>query len=151
MFKTELVKLLERFEGFVPKVYKDVAGIDTIGIGTLWKNGMPTEVTHEQAVDLCWKDCEKIVKQVDSLVTVKLTENQRIALVSFAYNVGTGALASSTLLKFLNQGNYAAAADEFTKWDKAKVNGTLQSVTGLYRRRKIERERFLTPDNPPQS
>ena len=52
---------------------------------------------------------------------VSLNENQFGALVSFTYNLGAGNLASSTLLRKLNAGDYAGAAAEFPRWNKAVV------------------------------
>jgi lysozyme len=61
---------------------------------------------------------------VEHLVKVPLTENQFSALCSFVYNEGAGRLQTSTLLKVLNGGNYAAVPVELMKvgvwrWQKA--------------------------------
>jgi lysozyme len=85
---------------------------------------------------------------VNSLVKVKLTQNQFDALISFVYNVGADidadniaeGLGDSTLLKKLNAGDYKGAADQFLKWDKA--NGKV--MKGLTIRRQAERALFLS-------
>lgn len=77
---------------------------------------------------------------VQKLVKVKLTQNQFDALVSFAYNVGSRALSTSTLLKKLNAGDNKGAADEFLRWNKAGG----KEMPGLTKRRKAEREVFLS-------
>ena len=69
-----------------------------------------------------------------------VTQNQFDALVSFTYNLGAGNLRSSTLLKKLNAGDYAGAADEFPKWNKAGG----KELAGLTRRRNAERDLFLS-------
>lgn len=74
------------------------------------------------------------------LVRVKLTKGQFDALVSFAYNVGSRALSTSTLLKKLNAGDIKGAADEFLRWNKAGG----KEMPGLTKRRKAEREVFLS-------
>ena len=74
------------------------------------------------------------------LVKVKLSQNQFDALVSFAYNVGSRALSTSTLLKKLNAGDIKGAADEFLRWNKA--GGKV--LNGLTRRREAERALFLS-------
>ncbi|MCQ3457743.1 lysozyme [Salmonella enterica subsp. enterica serovar Indiana] len=74
------------------------------------------------------------------LVRVKLTKGQFDALVSFAYNVGSRALSTSTLLKKLNAGDIKGAADEFLRWNKA--GGKV--LNGLTRRREAERALFLS-------
>ncbi|EBY2991617.1 lysozyme, partial [Salmonella enterica subsp. enterica serovar Typhimurium] len=49
-------------------------------------------------------------------------------------------LSSSTLLRKLNSGDYAGAADEFLRWNKA--GGKV--LNGLTRRREAERALFLS-------
>jgi GH24 family phage-related lysozyme (muramidase) len=70
---------------------------------------------------------------------VPLTQNRFDALISFTYNLGGSALASSTLLKKLNAKDYKGAAAEFPKWNKA--GGKV--VSGLTKRRDAEMELFL--------
>jgi hypothetical protein len=85
------------------------------------------------------------------MVKVPLNENQFSSLVSFSYNVGTGALQDSTLLKKLNAGDYDGAAGEFGKWNKGTVKnpktGKKEKVElrGLTTRRAAERKLFETP------
>lgn len=71
---------------------------------------------------------------------VKLTQGQFDALVSFAYNVGSRALSTSTLLRKLNDGDVNGAADEFLRWNKA--GGKV--LNGLTSRREAERALFLS-------
>ncbi|EAA7932780.1 lysozyme, partial [Salmonella enterica subsp. enterica] len=77
---------------------------------------------------------------VSRLVKVRLTQGQFDALVSFAYNLGARTLSTSTLLRKLNAGDYAGAADEFLCWNKA--GGKV--LKGLTRRREAERALFLS-------
>lgn len=74
------------------------------------------------------------------VVRVKLTQGQFDALVSFTYNLGARSLSTSTLLRKLNAGDYAGAADEFLRWNKA--GGKV--LNGLTRRREAERALFLS-------
>jgi len=79
--------------------------------------------------------------EAKALVTVPLNANQFAALVSFTYNAGAGRLASSTLLKKLNSGNYDAAASEFPRWNHS--GGQVQP--GLTARRAAEQQLFQRP------
>ena len=79
-------------------------------------------------------------------VKVPLTDNQLSALVSFVYNVGIGAFASSTLLRKLNARDYVGAANELLRWDKGTVNGKKVVLRGLTIRRAKERAVFLKGD-----
>ncbi len=77
--------------------------------------------------------------QVEKLLSVDVTQGQFDALVDFAYNCGLNNLRSSTLLKYVNDGNFDAAAREFCKWDHA--GGKV--MTGLTHRRETEKALFL--------
>jgi lysozyme len=80
-------------------------------------------------------------KTVANLVKVPLNLNQFSALVSFAFNVGTSALAKSTLLRYLNKGKYFEAALQFRRWTR----GGNVILPGLVRRREAEKNLFLKP------
>ena len=98
-------------------------------------------LTVAQAEAMLAFDLNDFSAKVQGLIKVKVNVNQYGALVSFAYNVGTGNLASSTLLKKLNAGDYAGASVEFLKWDKA--GGKI--LKGLTLRRTAEMTLFLQP------
>jgi lysozyme len=99
-----------------------------------------TDLTLQQAEDLLQSDLITFEKHVDSYVKVPLTENQFSALVSFTFNVGSGNLKSSTLLRLLNTGMYDLASKEFIRWNK----GEGKVLRGLTLRREAEAKLFLT-------
>ncbi|HEX3672669.1 MAG TPA: glycoside hydrolase family protein [Rhizomicrobium sp.] len=72
--------------------------------------------------------------------------HQAAAMLSLAYNIGTGAFQGSTVLRKFNAGDIAAAADAFLMWDKGTVNGQKTVIPGLLNRRTQERTLFLTAD-----
>lgn len=148
--------LIKLYEG-LPKQNKDglyppyicPAGYPTLGYGSRYQtNG--AEVTMKDA-PVSLTEAENILNYtlktyesaVNSLVTVPLTQNQFDALVSFVYNLGAANLKSSTLLRKLNARDYKGAADQFLVWNKARVNGVLQPLNGLTKRRTSERDLFL--------
>lgn len=134
------VDLVKRFEGFRSKPYRCPAGIATIGYGhTEGVTLSDPPITEEEAAALLHRDIQIFGAGVLRLVTVPLTQGQFDALVSFAYNVGLGNLQRSTLLRKLNAGDYAAAADEFSRWTRARGG---QILAGLVRRRTAERGLF---------
>lgn len=137
------LQLIERSEGFSSTVYNDVAGIPTIGYGhrVLPGESFPNGITQAQAEAILTNDVRNAEASVQRLVTVPLTQNQFDALVDFTYNLGSGNLASSTLLKDLNAGNYDAAADQILLWDHA--GGKVQP--GLQVRRQAEFNLFTGP------
>ena len=107
-------------------------------------------VTEDEGKAMFRAELEKHEAAVRRLVTVDLTQGQFDALVSFSYNVGSGSLESSGLLKKLNKGDYPGACKEFAKWDKAKVKGKMTALRGLTIRRANEAAMFATRDDTPQ-
>ena len=133
-----------RYEGLRLSAYRDAAGIWTIGYGHTAAAGPPAPVarmtiTAAEADQILGRDLARFEAAVARLVTVALSQGEFDALVSFAFNVGEGALARSTLLKKLNGGDRAGAAAEFGRWNKA--GGRV--LAGLTRRRAEERALFV--------
>lgn len=141
--------LLESWEGFELKVYKDSAGLPTIGVGHLLTkselssgktviNGIPVQyadgLTNQQTLDLLSQDVKPAEQAVNSGVKVALNQNQFDALVSFTFNVGVGAFTGSTLLKVLNQQQYTNVPNQLLRW----VRSGGQVVQGLVNRRQNE-------------
>lgn len=111
----------------------------TVGYGATGPDiGPDTVWTQEQAdADLADR-LTRINATVTRAVRVRLSPKQRAALVSFAYNVGTGNLLNSTLLTHLNAGDYDRACGQFGCWIMAAGH----VMVGLIRRRAAEAELF---------
>ncbi|EPW5276578.1 glycoside hydrolase family protein, partial [Yersinia enterocolitica] len=62
------------------------------------------------------------------------------AVVSFAFNVGTGAACRSTLAFFVNKGDWRSACNQLPRW--VYVNGV--KTKGLERRRTTEQTHCLS-------
>jgi len=60
--------------------------------------------------------------------------NQLAALIDFTFNLGTGALAGSTLRKCVNSGDWVGAREQIMRWNKARG----KVLAGLTRRRQAE-------------
>lgn len=136
------VHLIKTFEGLRLKAYQDAVGVWTIGYGTTRGVRPGQEISEAQAEALLKTDLNRFENAVNQAVRVSINDNQFAALVSFAYNVGSGALRSSTLLRKLNRRDIYGAANEFPRWNRA--GGRV--LAGLTRRRKAERALFLGQD-----
>jgi GH24 family phage-related lysozyme (muramidase)/LysM repeat protein len=103
-------------------------------------------LTADQEKALLRQTVEPYAAAVQAAVTVPVTQNQFDALVSFAYNIGTGqdGFRGSTALARLNQGDYAGAAEAMSWWNKSDG----QVSQGLINRRADEVELFNTPGAP---
>ncbi|QIB82835.1 lysozyme [Enterobacter sp. T2] len=139
------IALIKQFEGCKLTAYQDSVGVWTIGYGwTQHVDGKPIRagmtIKQETAERLLKTGLVSYESDVSRLVKVGLTQGQFDALVSFTYNLGARSLSTSTLLRKLNVGDYAGAADEFLSWNKA--GGKV--LNGLTRRREAERALFLS-------
>ncbi|QCT20823.1 lysozyme [Jejubacter calystegiae] len=132
--------LIKRFEGCRLSAYQDSVGAWTIGYGHTDGVQPGDKISQEEADRLLTEDAAAFGEEVMILVTVPLNQNQFDALVSFTYNLGANNLKSSTLLRRLNEGNYRAAADQFTRW----VFANNRYLPGLKVRREAERDLFLS-------
>jgi lysozyme len=143
------LELLEQWEGFKTTVYKDSAGLPTIGVGHLLTkselssgkitiNGVPVSyengLTEQQVTDLLAQDVKPAAAAVNKNVKVPLNQNQFDVLVSFTFNVGVGAFTGSTLLKVLNQSHYDQVPTQLLRWTRAGGH----QVQGLVNRRDNE-------------
>lgn len=134
------IDLVKSFEGLRLEAYLDAVGIPTIGYGSTRGVKLGQKITKEEAEELLKKELDEFSGEVEKLLKISVTENEFSALVSFAYNVGVGALGRSTLLRKLNAGDKEGAAKEFFRWNMA--GGRV--LEGLKRRRAAEAGLFLT-------
>jgi len=140
--------LIKLFEGLSLKPYLCSAKVPTIGYGnTFYENNKKVlmsdpPITKQRAEELLKLNADRFARKVMNLVKKPITQNQLNALTSFAYNVGSGALASSTLLKKVNiNQNDLTIKAEFLRWNKA--NGVV--LKGLTNRRIKEADLYFTP------
>lgn len=134
--------LIKKYEGCRLTAYKCPAGVWTIGYGHTEGVQEGDEIIQAEADALLQLDASSAMGSVDQLVRVPLKQCQADALASFVFNLGHGALKSSTLLRKLNAGDYEGASHEITRWDKATVKGQLVQVRGLTLRRSAEQYLF---------
>lgn len=141
------------FEGFRSTPYLDSAGVATIGYGsTHYPNGTAVKMS-DPPISLAWAmallnhDLTAVATYLWSVLTAHPNLNQWSAMLSLAYNMGAHAIANSTLVRLFENGSIALAANEFLRWDHARVNGVLVEVEGLKNRRIAERALFLSKEN----
>ncbi|WP_312623286.1 lysozyme [Pseudomonas juntendi] len=133
------LSLIKSFEGLRLQAYQDSVGVWTIGYGATRGVKAGMKISKEQAERMLLNDVQRFEPEVQRLITVPLSQNQWDALMSFTYNLGPANLESSTLRRLLNAGNYASAAEQFPRWNKAGG----QVLAGLVHRRAAERDLFL--------
>lgn len=131
--------LTKGFESCRLVAYRDIKGVLTIG----WGHTGPEVVeglvwSQNQADSQLVMDTLHATNVVNRMVTTPLSQNEFDAVVDLVFNIGSGNFEGSTMLKLLNAGDFANAANEFAKWDHASG----QVVAGLLRRRIAEEQEF---------
>jgi lysozyme len=143
--------IMKSSEGWEPKAYyatpeEQKRGLLSIGYGfTYYADGSKIQagdtMTRSEGDKLFDEHIVPAFEdKVRNLVTIEINENRFSALVSLCYNIGSGNLKTSTLLRLVNSGDFEAAADEFSKWNKQNK----RVLRGLTERRAKERELFLS-------
>ena len=141
----EGLDLIKLYEGYSSSPYLCPANHWTIGYGAIW--GMDDkrvtedhpDINEDQADFLLRRDVKKSEMAVLRHIRVPLEDGQFNALCSFVFNLGSGALQSSTLRRKINRGDYIGAANEFPRW----VFAGGRKLKGLVRRREHERLMFI--------
>ena len=147
-------KFIGRWEGLMLRAYLDTIASPpgwTIGYG--WtgkirdkKTGRLRQirsgdrVSPVYAAKLLSRGLKAALRDINQLVKVPITIRQRMALMSLWWNIGPGAFADSSLLRWLNKRRYRLAANEFLRW---KYAGGV-AIEGLLNRRRAERRMFLS-------
>lgn len=139
--------MIQRYEGLKLTAYKDAVGVWTIGYGHtgyvkfFGKNvcaGMT--ITLAQAQELLRDDLTKFENIVMKFnPKYEWNQNEFDAMVSFALNIGniSGVTHNGTRTK-------PQTAVKIPEYNKGKVNGVLQPLSGLTKRRLEEKALFLT-------
>jgi lysozyme len=140
------IDIIKKFEGCKLVAYKCSASVWTIGWGsTFYENGAKVQpddkITQARAESLLIITANKFAVEVRKLVKSNVNEKQMAALISFAFNLGMGALSKSTLLKLVNSNpSSTQIRNEFMKW----VNAGGKPLNGLIRRRKAEADLYFS-------
>ncbi len=126
------------WEGLRTKAYPDIVGVWTVCYGET--NGVEPGDTHTKAeCDAMLSQqvkayADRVSKCIDDGQEARMPEGMKAALISWAYNVGTGAACRSTLVRKLNSGDLVGACNELPRWNRA--GGRV--VPGLSNRRAAE-------------
>lgn len=148
------ISLIKESEGFVAKPYVDANGKYSIGYGSqYYADGSAVKAgdTISQADALVLvkiKVNKEFLPSIQRNVKVPVTQGMVDALVDFAYNLGIGAFAKSSVLSELNSGRYEIAASKLLDYNKATVNGVKKELTALTNRRTKEKKLFLADGIP---
>ena len=130
------VPIVMLYEGTVLQSYRDPIGIITACVGhTGPELRMGQKYTRQQCEDMLYGDLLKHAQALDC-IKQPMTDGQKAAFLSFAFNVGNKAFCDSTLARKANAADMAGACAELSRWTRAGG----RELPGLVKRRAAERE-----------
>jgi lysozyme len=149
----EGLRLIKNFEGYHTRLkdgscaaYLCPARVPTIGWGCTEGVKLGMVWTEAEATAALLREIAKFENAVNTSVTVEINQNEFDAMVSLAYNIGVAGFKRSSVLRRLNKGNRAGAAQAFHLWNK----GGGRILAGLVSRRAREAALFLKPVEKPE-
>lgn len=140
------LEFITEAEGFKIKAYKDVRGLDTIGVGHLIvmpqdKALLTKTLTKKEVTKIFDKDLDRFEAVVKNTIKVPLKDYQRDALISFAFNIGTFGFQNSGVAKAINRkASESEIIKAFSQW---------KSPSKIIPRRAKEARLFLTGNYNP--
>ena len=131
----EGLALIADLEGCRLSPYRCSAGVWTSGIGHTSGVVPGREITEREAAANLVVDVMNVERRLAVCAPVEMPPRVYDALVSFAFNVGTGAACRSTLVSFIKRKQWPQACNQLTRW--VYVNGVKNA--GLENRRASEK------------
>lgn len=127
--------IIKPWEGKVNVGYADVVGIPTDCYGNTHGARIGVYRTDAECELMLNNEVKAVVQGLGRCVTREVQPNEAAALISVAYNAGTGAICKSSMVRRLNAGEPASGwCQELLRWNKAKG----RVVLGLSNRRRAE-------------
>jgi lysozyme len=135
------IAVVGAWEGVKLVAYRDIVGVPTVCFGETRGVKMGDRYTMEQCQVMLGEalmefeaGMRRCMKEPDGV-----PDGAYVAVLSWSYNVGTGAACKSTLMRKLNAGDIRGACNELPKWNRAGG----RAVKGLSNRREAERKLCL--------
>lgn len=125
------------YEDVVTAPYVDMVGVKTVCGGETQRDvvDFKTRFTRDECVAILGAGLYRYAQELDTCIRRPLTTDQAVAVLSWAWNVGTPSACRSTLVRLINAGRPAVEwCRELLRWDRAGG----KTVRGLTRRREAE-------------
>lgn len=135
------VAFVGQWEGLRLSAYRDIVGVPTVCYGETKGVQMGDSYTKAECDDMFVEELESYAAQLAKVIPAlpEMPPEMQVAFTSWAYNVGLGAAAKSTLARKANAGDWVGACEQLPRWNRAGG----RAVRGLTLRRSAEREMCL--------
>ena len=123
---------IAKWEGLETTAYRDIVGVPTVCYGETRGVRMGDSYTKAECMKMLQVAVGEYYSKLEPCMTNKnMPVGVQASLLELSYNVGTGAVCKSTMMKLANAGRYKEACNELSKWVKAGG----ETVKGLQNRR----------------
>lgn len=132
------------FEGLACTAYPDrlANGLPTVCYGETEGVHLGDHYTPAQCQQMLANKLPRYWHKIERCIHVDISDNEKIAYTSGAYNFGTAGFCRSVMVRKLNAGDHLGACDALMLYDHASGH----QIPGLTRRRAAERKLCRTPD-----
>jgi lysozyme len=133
--------LVGGFEGLATHAYPDrlAKGLPTVCYGETENVHLGDVYTPQECADMLAAKLPRYYNEIAVCIHVPISDNEKAAYTSFAYNVGSGGFCHSSTAQLLNKGKHKEACKALMSWDHAGG----KQIAGLTRRRAAERDLCL--------
>lgn len=135
-----LLALVATWEGLRTNAYQDIVGVWTVCYGETKGVKRGDTYTKAECDAMLQRELGEYYRKLEPCLNERVTQNQRIAVTSLAYNIGISAACKSTAVRKLNAGDAKGGCDALLMWSYAGG----KFVQGLRNRREAERKICLT-------
>ena len=132
--------LATHWEGESLVAYQDVVGVWTLCDGETKGVRKGDTATHAQCQEMLAKRLAQFSAEIAPCLPAGLPDKTEAAFIDVAYNIGSSAFCKSSISKRALAGDLSGACDALLLWNKGRIAGILQPITGLTNRRKAERQ-----------
>ncbi|HDL7470232.1 TPA: lysozyme [Yersinia enterocolitica] len=133
------LKLIADYEGCQLNAYLCSANVWTNGIGHTTGVKPGSVISEQQVAVNLMADVQRVERAIAICMPVAMPQPVYDAVVSFAFNVGTGAACRSTLAFYINKGDWRSACHQLPRW--VYIRGVKSQ--GLEHRRMTEQKHCL--------
>ncbi|KIC36630.1 hypothetical protein RA26_12485 [Leisingera sp. ANG-M7] len=123
---------IAKWEGVRTVAYVDIVGVPTICFGDTHGVQIGDTATMAECVDRLEQDVHTFYAEISPCMTNKgIPLGVQASMLELAFNVGSGPVCQSTMMRKANAGDYVGACNELRRWVKAGG----QRIRGLENRR----------------
>lgn len=111
---------IAKWEGVRLEAYRDIVGVPTICFGDTHGVKMGQRASMSECVDRLEADVQMFYVEIAGCMTnPRIPAGVQASMLELAFNVGSGPVCRSTMMRLANTGQYSRACNELHRWVRA--------------------------------